>query len=204
MAEKADKGARLRKFISIDKTFLQILCCFMDWNTIKTALGFLGTMARKYTSFDLSGDDTTSIYNHLQITEGLHTSGQPTAKQFVAIKSAGFLRVINLAPAGAENALPDEATTLSELEMDYIHIPVDFQNPTLKDFEQFCAAMEAAGEEPIWAHCAANMRVSAFVYKYRRDVLGDDESDARKDMNVIWEPFGVWKEFTKDTRDRLS
>ena len=169
----------------------------MSWNTIKTTLGFLGTMARKYTGFGLRGDATTSIYNHLKITERLHTSGQPTAKQFAAIKSAGFLRVINLAPAGAENALPDEAATLSELDIEYTHIPVDFQNPTQKDFELFSAAMEAAGDEPIWVHCAANMRVSAFVYRYRRDILGDDEADARKDMSVIWEPFGVWKDFIK-------
>jgi hypothetical protein len=29
--------------------------------------------------------------------------------------------------------------------MTYIHIPVDFQNPTNQDFEQFCAVMERLG-----------------------------------------------------------
>lgn len=169
----------------------------MDWSTIKTTLGFFGTMVRKYAGFGLRGDALQSVYNHLAISDRIHTSGQPTERQFSAIKSAGFSRVINLAPAEAENALPDEAATLSMLEIDYTHIPVDFKNPTPPDFEQFKAAMAAVGEEPVWVHCAANMRVSAFIYKYRRDILGEDEAAARRDMNVIWEPFGVWKRFVK-------
>jgi hypothetical protein len=39
------------------------------------------------------------------------------------------------------------------------------------------------------------MRVAAFVYKYRREVLGDDSEAALSDMRRIWEPVGVWKAF---------
>ena len=123
------------------------------------------------------------------------TSGQPTEAQFKLIKEAGIQRVINLAPHGVENALKDEAGTLHELGLPYVHIPVDFGDPTDDDFHQFCTAMKEAGDERLWVHCAANMRVSAFIFRYRRDVLGEDPALAEKDLHRIWQPSGVWKRF---------
>jgi len=43
--------------------------------------------------------------------------------------------------------------------MTYIHIPVDFQNPTDQDFDQFCAVMEQLKDVPVHVHCIANYRV---------------------------------------------
>ena len=63
------------------------------------------------------------------------------------------------------------------------------------DAKQFCAAMEEIGKTPVMVHCAANMRVSAFVYRYRCEVLGEDPDKAIIDLHEIWEPFGVWKKF---------
>ena len=79
--------------------------------------------------------------------------------------------------------------------MAYIHIPVDFQNPTGQDFDQFCAVMEQLKDVPVHVHCIANYRVSAFFYRYRRDVLGMDEVRARADMEEVWHPEGVWAAF---------
>src|SRR5690606_1680022 len=83
------------------------------------------------------------------------------ASQFPAIRAAGYTQVINLAPHGAENALPDERAMVEGLGMRYVHLPVDFSNPTEEDFAAFCAAMSGmSGDERIYVHCAANMRVS--------------------------------------------
>ena len=83
----------------------------------------------------------------------------------------------------------------SRLGMAYIHIPVDFQNPTGQDFDQFCAVMKQLKDVPVHVHCIANYRVSAFFYRYRRDVLGMDETRARADMEDVWHPEGVWAAF---------
>ena len=50
-------------------------------------------------------------------------------------------------------------------------------------------------ELPVHVHCIANYRVSAFFYRYRRDVLGMDEAQAHADMEQIWHPEGVWATF---------
>ena len=81
--------------------------------------------------------------------------------------------------------------------MTYIHIPVDFQNPIDQDFEQFRSVMEQLSEVPVHVHCIANYRVSAFFYRYRRDVLGMDETQTRAEMETIWHPEVVWAAFVE-------
>ena len=167
----------------------------MSLNTLKTVYGYLITLLEKYTWLRVSRDTLAGIYNVHRISERLCTSGQPTEGQFQAIRDAGYKAVINLAPHDAENALANEATLVTELGLDYIHIPVDFSCPTEKDFQQFVSAMSTCSGVRLWVHCAANMRVSAFVYRYRCDVQGMNRQEARSDLRRIWEPFGVWKKF---------
>jgi protein tyrosine phosphatase (PTP) superfamily phosphohydrolase (DUF442 family) len=111
------------------------------------------------------------------------------------IRTLGVRHVVNLALHTHEKALPDEAASVSRLGMTYIHIPVDFQNPTEQDFQQFCAVMAELKDVPVHVHCIANYRVSAFFYRYRRDVLGVEQPDARAEMEAIWHPEGVWAAF---------
>src|SRR5206468_5331927 len=108
--------------------------------------------------------------------------------------------IVNLGLHTHEKALPDEATSVSRLGMTYIHIPVDFQNPTDQDFDQFCSAMEQLKDVPVHVHCIANYRVSAFFYRYRRDVLGMDEAEARADMEDVWCLGGVCEPISDEAR----
>ena len=139
--------------------------------------------------------DPATIYNWRRLDDRITTSGQPTEQQLADIHALGVRHIVNLGLHSHEKALPDEAASVSRLGMTYIHIPVDFQNPTDRDFEQFCSAMEQLNEVPVHVHCIANYRVSAFFYRYRRDVLGTDEAQARADMKEIWHPEGVWAAF---------
>ena len=118
-----------------------------------------------------------------------HTGAQPRNG---AICASAYCR-----HAKSSKALPDEAATVDRLGMTYIHIPVEFQNPTEQDFLQFCAVMEQLQDVPVHVHCIANARVSAFFYRFRRDVLGMDEARARAEMEAVWRPKGIWVEFVK-------
>src|SRR5467141_1428285 len=139
--------------------------------------------------------DPETIYNWRRLDDRITTSGQPTEPQLANIHALGVRHIVNLGLHTHEKALPDEATSVSRLGMTYIHIPVDFQNPTDQDFDQFCSAMEQLKDVPVHVHCIANYRVSAFFYRYRRDVLGMDEAEARADMEDVWHPEGVWATF---------
>lgn len=164
-------------------------------STIRTVFGFLSTLVTRYTPLDLSRDSLKGIFNFLPIGETILTSGQPTEAQLRIVRDAGIRHVINLAPHAAENALPDERQTLQALGMEYTHIPVDFKNPTEDDFARFCETMNRVATAPVLVHCAANMRVSAFMFRYRREVLHEDPEEIARDLHRIWQPFGVWKDF---------
>lgn len=55
-------------------------------------------------------------------------------------------------------------------------------------FQQFCVVMEQLKDAPAHVHCIANYRVSAFFHRYRRDVLGMDETQVRAEMEAVWHP----------------
>jgi len=55
--------------------------------------------------------------------------------------------------------------------------------------------MDELGDTPTHVHCAANWRVSAFFYRYRVERLGWSEAAARPDLEAIWEPDAVWRNF---------
>lgn len=139
--------------------------------------------------------DPQSIYNWRRLDDRITTSGQPTESQLADIQALGIRHVVNLGLHTHDKALPDEAGSLRHLGISYIHIPVDFQNPTDQDFERFCATMDELKDVPVHVHCIANYRVSAFFYRYRRDVLGWDDAKARAEMEAVWHPEGVWAAF---------
>lgn len=138
------------------------------------------------------------ILNYRYISDRLATSGQPTAEEFSLIYHAGYQTVLNLAPPNASNALPNEPAIVSGLGMDYINIPVVWDSPTLADFTKFCDVMQAHRERPIFVHCAMNMRVSAFVYLYRRLIMGVSEPEAYQLMTTIWHPNETWQQFIEN------
>jgi uncharacterized protein (TIGR01244 family) len=139
--------------------------------------------------------DPERIYHWQRLDDRITTSGQPTEAQLSDIAALGVRCVINLGLHSHEKALPDETTSVTALGMKYVHIPVDFKNPTDADFSSFCDAMQASGDAPVHVHCIANYRVSAFFYRYRRDVLGTDAKAARADLDRIWKPDAVWSAF---------
>lgn len=164
-------------------------------STMKTSLGFMGTFIERWLPERFRANGLASIFNYLPLSATLVTAGQPTEIQLAAVKAAGFQRVINLAPHGLENSLPDEAGVVAKLGMHYVHIPVDFKHPTDADFAAFCTALQAATGQKTLVHCAANMRVSAFMYRYRTHVLGEDKTLAEQDLHRIWKPFAAWEDF---------
>ena len=170
-------------------------------NTFKTVSGFIGQAMERITGIRMTGDKPENVFNFLQLSQNIATSGQPNERQLASIISAGYRTVINLAPLSKlENALVAERSILDSMGVRYIHIPVDFENPTDQDYECFAQHMVDNANEQLWVHCAANMRVSAFMYRYRVCVLGVDKRVARSDLNKIWEPFGVWKKFVESEK----
>jgi hypothetical protein len=57
--------------------------------------------------------------------------------------------------------------------------------------------MAAFENRRVYVHCAANMRVSAFVFLYRVLCQRVAISEAEKDLQAIWQPDEVWRHFIR-------
>jgi protein tyrosine phosphatase (PTP) superfamily phosphohydrolase (DUF442 family) len=164
-------------------------------NPIRTILNFMKLAVSQYTSINIMGNELNNIFNFQQLSTSIGTAGQPTALQFQAVQAAGYSIVVNLAPGTHENALPLEQNVVESLNMTYVHIPVAFDRPTMEDFDRFCQVLQEHQGQSVFVHCAANLRVSSFMYLYRRiyQVISPDQ--AQSELAKLWAPNPIWQAF---------
>lgn len=129
-----------------------------------------------------------TVRNFQQISDRLASSGQIGYDQASLLREEGYELVVNLAVADEERNAR-EGFFVTREGMTYVHIPVDWDEPTLDDVELFFDVMEANADRKVYVHCFANMRASAFVYMYRTLVEGVPEAEARATMNEVWDPW---------------
>ncbi|MEZ0185730.1 MAG: protein tyrosine phosphatase family protein [Candidatus Reddybacter sp.] len=156
--------------------------------------------------------DLFELFNYYEYSSDLASSGQPTIDQLPAIAEAGINAVINLAPLTSPGAFADEGKRFEELGIDYIHIPVNWEQPLLTDLKTFLAAMDKFSDKRILVHCMANARASLFVYLWRSLEATDDDDDAYKSMVTIWgnnkgfelHNFDQWMAFIEEARTEFT
>ena len=135
------------------------------------------------------------IQAFLPLSDTVGTAGQPTAAQFADIEAAGYQSIVNLAQVNSTDAIPEEADIVTQLGMEYVHIPVDWETPSLDDLARFFEVMEHRSDTQVFVHCAKNMRVSAFMYLYRVTRQQVAAEDALEDVYQIWMPIPHWQAF---------
>lgn len=148
--------------------------------------------------------DIQEIADYYQISDRLATSGQPTTEQFKLIAQSGYKIIINLAMSCSTNAMSNEGVVVTDLGMVYVQIPVVWENPTLKDVQVFFKIMNTFGDDPIWVHCAKNMRVSCFIYFWQKYKQKLPETKARHPMDEIWQPSGIWQKLIEDAEKSFN
>ena len=145
--------------------------------------------------------DPEHITNWQRLSARTTTSGKLLEADIAGLAELGVRHVINLAPDEHDEALEAEAELLDRLGIRYTYIPVPFDAPEDAHFEAFIAAYEK-DTAPVHVHCIANYRVSAFLYRYHRDIAGMPEETARDLMEQQWAPhksdhptMQVWARF---------
>ena len=112
--------------------------------------------------------------NTYQVFDWLWTSGQLSERDIASMPLLGIQVVVNIA---------------------YVQIPVEWNNPQPEQFAQFVGVLNIFAGRKVWVHCAKNMRVSAFIYLYRKLMLGETENEASFPMDKIWSPNQRWQAF---------
>ena len=135
------------------------------------------------------------INNYLEYSPIFSSSGQVSKNDLNNLMEAGFQRVIYLAYNNQGKALLSEDRLVKDLGMQYIHIPVEWNNPRINDFQLFAAMMQQSSEIRTLLHCQVNYRASVFSFLYRVIYMGIDIKQAKSDMESIWIPDLIWKKF---------
>lgn len=148
-----------------------------------------------------AAEDISDIDNYREYSPYFSSSGQPSAAQLKTVSEAGFERVIYIAFTDNKTAIESEDRIVKSLGMDYLHIPVDFDRPTMADFEDFASVLNRDKNVRTLLHCQINLRASTFSFLYRVIYGGVPMRDAKEDLDAIWQPDKTWYAFIVDVLD---
>lgn len=134
-----------------------------------------------------------SALNYRAVSETLVSSGQISPAHIASLSDEQIDLVINLT-VDDNDLNAREGFEVTSQGIDYIHIPVDWDNPTEHDLQLFMSILDAASNQKVLVHCFANYRASAFIYLYRTLKQGVDPEIARTDLDAIW-PQSAWAQY---------
>ncbi|WDP89053.1 MAG: protein tyrosine phosphatase family protein [Desulfobacter sp.] len=152
--------------------------------------------------------DIETSYNFRKIHDRLTTSGVVSRDCLKTLAVQGYEVLVNLMPDESEYAVSDEQRIVMAQNLEYIYIPVDFEQPEDSDFIRFSAELERVldKDRKVHIHCAANYRVSAFcaLYAVHNDIWSIDK--AWSFIHDVWQPADHrgWSEFIIHTLTNKS
>lgn len=134
---------------------------------------------------------TGPTMNFHRIDPELATGGHIVGDGVSELVEQGVTLVIDLRDE------PPEAheKRLAEAGIQWVNVPVVWKEPTRDNFAEFSRVMSENQGENILVQCQANYRASAMTYAYRVTQGGVPEAEARKDLEAIWTPEGIWEAY---------
>ena len=140
-----------------------------------------------------------SVMNYHRVDDRLVTGGHFVDDGLTEIKQEGVTVVIDL----RDNPPKGQEQKLAEQGIEWISVPVEWNDPEAEDFEKFARAMQAHQGDHVLVQCGANYRASAMTYLYRVVVEGVDEEAAAKDLYAVWTPSDesdAWVEYIEEIK----
>ncbi|MEX0618859.1 MAG: protein tyrosine phosphatase family protein [Pseudohongiellaceae bacterium] len=139
--------------------------------------------------------ELAQINNFRQYSASFASAGQPSRDQLQTLADNGFDRIVNITFTSSGSGISDEDQLIKDLGMEYMQIPVDFSNPLPSEFYGFADAMRRDSEKKTLLHCQVNARATAFSFLYRVIYENVPMAEAKADMNSVWQPNVVWRDF---------
>jgi protein tyrosine phosphatase (PTP) superfamily phosphohydrolase (DUF442 family) len=151
---------------------------------------------------DASEQVFSNLTNYQVDTPTMVSAGLPKRIHFEAFKEKGVRNVVDLIPGDRH----DEMLLMQELGLDYHNIAVEWENPTLANFDAYVQAMQTANANggTTLTHCKLNWRGAVFTYLYRITQLDEDEETAKLHMLAIWSPNDRWQAFIDEVKAKYA
>lgn len=138
-----------------------------------------------------------------KVSATISAGGQPSEEDIVALKAAGYRKIINLRRPGEQNQPLDpqaQGEVVTRLGMAYAHIPVDPKNLDPSSAAAVIKEIEEA-DGPVYVHCAAGGR--AVTHALLADGKGKSSDAVFKKAEEIGAPVTDegFKAFVKKVAD---
>ncbi|MEP1385898.1 MAG: hypothetical protein ABJK64_19125 [Paraglaciecola sp.] len=162
-----------------------------------------GLLAINSTNNSITIPESLKDVTNIQVNSmNMISSGLPSDKEFRAFKKLGVSHIIDLIP-GNRN---EEIALLDELDLNYLNIQVEWQNPTINNFLEYVTAMNLnlENDNVTLTHCKLNWRGAVFTYLYKITQLNVNENKARAEMESIWKPNPIWSSFIEEVKLHYS
>ena len=106
------------------------------------------------------------------------TGGQPSREHLHNAREKGYRTVVNLRAEGEFDEF-DEASTVDELGMRYVHIPMAGAGDLNEDnARRLHAALTEEEDAPVMVHCGSGNRVGALMAYRARHLQAHDKDEA--------------------------
>ena len=139
----------------------------------------------------------TTIGNFFKYSEMLYAGAQPNVEQIKDLKNQGIEAIINISPESARNFLKEEALTTEQLQMIYIHFPVDCSNLQKHHYPVFRDALKNLEDKKVFVHCGGNIKTSNLIHMYQVLEKGMNETDSLMQLKQIQNTEPKWFEYFK-------
>jgi protein tyrosine phosphatase (PTP) superfamily phosphohydrolase (DUF442 family) len=133
------------------------------------------------------------VMNYHRIDERLVTGGHVVGDGLAELKAQGITVVIDL----RDKPPKGQKEKLAEQGIEWINIPIEWDDPEAIDFERFSEVMTAHQGDHVLVQCAANYRASAMTYMYRVVVEQVNQDEAGKDLYAVWNPSEENQQWTE-------
>lgn len=124
-------------------------------------------------AFAQGTDPAASIRNYVRLNDDYCTGGQPKPDEYKKLKAQGVRAVLNLRTP-SEYRMEEEVQAVKDAGLKYFNIPVVFPDAQPEQAEAFLTITDSPSNRPLFVHCAAGVRVGAFMMIRR--VLRDNWS----------------------------
>ena len=122
-------------------------------------------------------ESLAAVPNACQVLPGVVTGGQPTAADLQRFGEAGGGIVLDLRDPMEPRPF-DEPGLARHAGLDYVNVAVGAGTLTDQTLDRILAALRAAGDRPVFVHCASGNRVGGALLPYLILDHGLEEEDA--------------------------
>lgn len=135
------------------------------------------------------------IPRFFKVNKSFATGAQPTAAGIKLLKENGYTAIVNISPVSTPNYLSDEGELTENLNMEYVHYPVDCSNLKERHYKMFSQILNGLEGEQVFIHCGGNIKSSNLMHMYRVIEQKEDEKNSLDDLLKIQNPEEKWFDY---------